>query len=195
MAHGMQMVDTEKAKQLLGAGLSNDIVASTVGCEPQYISQLMAVDAFREEVIALRTAALTAATARDKKIDSIEDTLLDRLESTVQYLIKPGDLLRAFAMVNSAKRRGVPAHETTIINNTVVNLQIPEVVLKNFQRNGSNEVVEIEGRPLVTIGSAQLLREVAEIQPTEVKRNELAKLADRLPTFANPAMETIVSES
>lgn len=197
MASGLQMIDKERVKQLLGSGLSNDIVSSTLGCDQSYISQLMAVDSFRDEVIALRTASLTAATQRDKKIDSIEDTLIDQLERTVEYIVKPGDLLRAFAMVNAAKRRGVPAHESTIINNNIVNLQIPEVVLRNFQRNGSNEVVEVEGRPLVTIDSGKLLREVAQEQPNEGKRSELTKLADRLPSalYGREAMETVVSES
>lgn len=189
-------VDTERAKQLLGSGISNELVATTLGCDPSYISQLMSQDDFREAVIKLRMQSLTAATERDRKIDSIEDQLITQLEATVQYLVKPTEIARTFMMVNAAKRRGVPSHESTIINNNIVNLQIPTVVLKQFQRNGLNEVVEVEGRPLITINSAELLRKVAQEQPNEGKRNELSKLADRLPSsIGREAMETIVSDS
>jgi hypothetical protein len=45
-------VDNEKIKELLGSGLSNDVVASAVGCDPSYVSQLMSNETFRDGLTA-----------------------------------------------------------------------------------------------------------------------------------------------
>lgn len=177
------LIDKERALQLLGeANLSNEVVASTLGCSPGYISQLMADDLFRERVSALRMQALTANSARDRKIDSIEDDLLHKLEELTQYIVKPGDALRAFQVVNAAKRRGLANHESTIINNNIVNLVMPQVVMQKFTKNGMNEVVEVGDRPLITIDSNKLLRDVAGEQLNPDKRAQIEKIARSLPS-------------
>lgn len=153
------MINQQQVRDLLGQGLSNEIVATTVGCDPSYISQLMSDETFSQEVIALRAANLTAANSRDKSIDSIEDSLILKLKDAVdQNLIyKPNDIMRAFFTVNNAKRRGVPAHEAVVIQNRVVNLTIPQVVVNKFVTNIHNEVVEVGNDTLVTMDSRQLL--------------------------------------
>lgn len=189
------LVDKERVLKLLGSGLSSEIVATTIGCDPSFISQLMADDSFRERVVALRTESLAAASARDTKIDDLEERLLDQLSKVLDFIVKPGDLLRAFQTVNSAKRRGVPLQETTVINNTVVNLNIPPVVLPQFRQNGLGEVIEVEGRPLLTIDSADLLRKVAGDHPDLKKRAEMEKLASQLPASIRAKLATKDSSS
>jgi hypothetical protein len=156
-------VNKEKIKQLLGTGLSNEIVASAVGCDQSYISQLLADEQFAAEVTALRVVALTANSERDKNIDSIEDRLIGKLSEAVDMglIYKPGDVLRSFAVVNAAKRRGVAAHEGAKVREAVVTLTIPTVVINQFVTNTLGEVIEVDGQTLVTKPSSELLKELA----------------------------------
>lgn len=160
-------LDKNRIKELLGNGLSNEIVATTVGCDSSYITQLMSDNEFREEVIQLRAAALTANTKRDKNIDGIEDKLIEILEELVdtRMFMKPREVLSAFAVLNNAKRRGVPAHESLVINQKIVNLTLPTVVVEHFTITPQGEVidVEVEGRKqtLQTMPTSQLLRTLA----------------------------------
>lgn len=151
------MLDRRKICELLGTGLSNDVVATSLGCDPSYITQLMSEEEFRAEVIELRTKSLTADTKRDRVIDNVEDRLLEKISDTIHLVHKPHDLLMAFRVVNAAKRRGVAAHASTVVNNTVVNLMIPKVVQQKLVITSEGEVVDANGQSLVSMTAGSLL--------------------------------------
>lgn len=154
-------LDKNRIKELLGSGLSNDLVATTVGCDHSYISQLMADEQFHNEVVELRAASLTANTKRDRAIDNIEDKIVEKLSDSLDMIFKPRDLLSAFAIVNKAVRRGVPAREGLVVNQQVINLTIPQAVIKNFSLNSLGEVVAVEGQTMVTMPAKTLLKNLA----------------------------------
>lgn len=151
--------DKERIQVLLGSGISPEIVSATVGCDPSYISQLMSDEEFRSRVLALRIESLTADTARDRQIDEIEDVLISKLKAGLDYLVSTKDILRAYAVVNAAKRRGAKASDTNVVNNNIVNLILPRIVVQRYTVSKTNEVIEVEGKSLVTIPAQRLLAE------------------------------------
>lgn len=177
-------VDKERMKKLLGAGVSGELVAATLGCDASYVSQCLADEVFRDEVISLRVAALTATTERDAKIDGIEDSLLEKIIESVDYITKPRELISAFNVINAAKRRGVGVGQNTVQNNVVVNLILPTVVQQKFTTNSVGEVVEVDGKTTITMSPAQLLKQLAEEKGVHdaIKAQELRALANRLPS-------------
>lgn len=174
MAH-----DRNKIKELLGTGLSNEIVATATGCDPSYISQLMSEEAFHAEVVGLRMNALTEHNTRDKRLGGLEDAALEKMESLIDYITKPMDAVRALAVINAAKRRGVPAHESLVVNNNIVNLQIPQVVMNSLIINTQGEVVGIGEQTMVPMTAQTLLKQLAESRPDG---NKYEKVANHLPT-------------
>lgn len=178
------MIDKERAKKLLGVGVPAELVASTLGCEPSYISQLMSEDTFREEVITLRVASMTAASERDATADSIEDLLLDKLKNSLDFIHKPADILRTYVAINNAKRRGAGLQHGQTVNNVVVQLTLPLAVQQKFVTNALGEVVEVDGQTMVTMPPAQLLRNLAEQKESTnaIQAEELRRLAARLPS-------------
>lgn len=155
----------DRLLSLLGVGVSPAQAAAAVGCTPGYVSQLLATDDFALEVSKLRVEALTAATDRDRKYDSLEDELLAKLKELLPFMMRPGEVVKALATINAAKRRGAGAAEAnaTTINNIVV-LQLPDVVKQRFVTNQNSEVVEVDGRTLLTIDSNTLLQQVKGAQ-------------------------------
>lgn len=174
--HAIEYSGTQgKILELLGNGLSPEIVSSHVGVSPSYISQLLSEEQFASRVTALRFQNLQAATERDRKYDHLEDRLLERMQDLLPLMYKPMEVLRAITTINGAKRRGATAPENTHINNTVVNLTIPIQTINKFSVNSSNQVVEItaqqgaaqqgaKSQTLVTMPSAQLLSKVTSPQ-------------------------------
>lgn len=155
-------VSQEKIKELLGQNLPLHVVASAVGCDDSYITQLLADPLFSSEVTQLRMLALTENTRRDRNIDAIEDRLIERLGEQVDYLRKPGDILRAFQVLNAAKRRGVGSEANLTVNQTIVALHIPERVAKKVTINQQGEVVQVGDQTLVTMPTPQLLKRLGE---------------------------------
>lgn len=157
-------LDKNQILELLGQGLTPGVVASAVGCEPSYISQLIADEDFSSKIVAQRAKNLQAVNVRDRSIDTIEDKLLAKLEQTIDdnLLYKPRDILYAASVVNNMKRRGVPAHEAVTINNSIVNLSLPTQVINSFTINHQGEVVSAGEQSLVTVPAHTLLKSLIE---------------------------------
>lgn len=151
-------ISTDQIQELLGQGLSNEVVATAVGCTTSYITQLMSEDTFLQVVIGLRAKNLQANTKRDRSIDSLEDKLIEKFEGMIPYITKPMEILAAMRTTNAMVRRGVSATDSTVINQTVVNLTMPTNIMQNFVKNSQGEVVEVAGKTLVTMPAHQLLR-------------------------------------
>lgn len=161
----MSISTNDRIKELLGNGLSNEVVASTIGVTPAYISQLMSQDDFKVDVIERRTKTLAAHTLRDRSLDAIEDSLIARVGEYVDNhtIYKPADVLRTFAVINNAKRRGVPTQDSTIAATTTVKLILNKQIVQNYVTNAHNEIVQIGEQTLVTMPAAQLLQKLAAV--------------------------------
>jgi len=154
-------VSKEQVRDLLGSGLSTSVVAAAVGCTDGYISQLLSDEEFAAEVSRLRLLNLQSHNKRDSSIDAIEDSLISKLSDAINQngFYKPKDLLHAFAIVNSAKRRAVVHTDTTAaVSSTVINLTIPAPVARRFTIDSRGEVLQVDEQTLVTMPTGQLLR-------------------------------------
>lgn len=144
---------------LLGAGVSGTQAAAAVGVTPAYVSQLLAEDQdFATKVAATRLEELQGATSRDRNYDSMEDKLLAKLEQALPLMFKPRDILSAISVINGAKRRGGSSYADGGELNAaeVLKLKMPPVMINQFILNSRSEVVELGGRELRTLTSADL---------------------------------------
>lgn len=153
-------INTQQIQDLLGTGLSNEVVASAVGVDPSYISQLMSDEEFASVVIERRSKALTANTSRDLTIDGLEDRILTKMASALDYVVKPDQLLSFFRVINGAKRRGVPINHQVTAKTAIVALSLPAAVKRQFTLNNKGEIVDVEDQTLVTMNSITLLQKL-----------------------------------
>jgi len=151
----------DRALALLGQGLPAEMVASAVGVSPSRISQLISDPTFAAKVAELRYLALSKHSARDAKYDSLEDSLLERMENLLPMMYKPHEVLKAIQVINSAKRRGASSPESITSQQTVVQLVMPTQILnqytqQNLTLNINNQVVKAGEQDLVTIQSGAM---------------------------------------
>lgn len=165
----------DQIKELLGVGLSNDVVASATGVSVSYISQLMSDQTFADEVSTLKILSLTANTKRDNSLDSLEDKLITKVHSIIddQLIYKPLDVVRTLVLINAMKRRGAPVKENPHINNVTVNLTMPTQLTRQFTITSQGEVIEAEGQTLVSMPASSLLKQLSE------RSNSSTKLGDQ----------------
>ena len=176
-------VDKERIKLLLGYITDHTRVAHVAGCEVSYISQLMADPEFAEGVMLARIEQGEKTVGMDRKADELEDLLLDKLKRSIPMMFKPSEILRAYQIVNAAKRR-VPLDtgNSGAGSGTVLTLRIPERTALKFKMDSAGEVIEIEGKPLVTMPSVQLLRKMNE--RGSAHGQELETLSHRLVSYS-----------
>lgn len=153
---------SERIKQLLGSGLSTSVVASSVGCEPSYVSQLLENDDFHNEVLALRAGKAEALVARDGNWDTIEDLALKRAADVLPFVTRPQELIRIAAMANSAKRRATDFSAGSESASSTVTLVFPESAAIHFQMNMNAQVVDVDGRSLQALPTKKLVEQLAQ---------------------------------
>lgn len=145
---GVYMVTEGKRKQIiemLGKGLTPTVVSTAVGVSESYISQLLSTEEVADQVASLRVEAINSYTDMDDKYNRLENTVLDKLEETIDFITAPKDLLRAAHMLNNAKRRGLDsltAQANQAPPSQVINLIMPTHTITEFKTNSTNQVIE-----------------------------------------------------
>jgi len=154
----------DRALALLGSGVSAESVAAALGVEPSRISQLLANETFAGQVAELRYQNLQKHNDRDASYDSLEDSLIAKLERQLALLLRPQDILKAIQVINAAKRRGQSAPEQVTNSQNIVNIILPTHVAVKFTTNIDNQVVSAGDQSLVTMQAGNLLKQVEQAE-------------------------------
>lgn len=165
------MVNKTQIQKLLANGTPASIVADIVGCTPGYISQLMEDETFAKGILEARLAKEERYIEHDERLDGLEMAVIKNLEASMGLCFKPEILLRALAVVNSAKRRatsfdgsGAP---TSAVPTIVINL--PPVMASAIKINSNGSVIQVGERDLVTIDTNSFTK-LAESHKTLAER-------------------------
>lgn len=162
--------------------MSQAQVALKLGVSEGYVSQVLGEEEYSRRVIEEKLKLLDESTERDQKWNKLEDTLLEKMEEQISSLYKPQDVLRALLAVNRATRRGATAQDLSQIRNSqtdkaIVHLHLPAAIKPRFTLSSSQEVVEVNGRPLITQDSRTLYKEA--LLARKEKENEPAQRLSR----------------
>lgn len=157
MTSSVATTTEDRALSLLGSGVSAEAVALALGVTPSRISQLLSNKEFAAQVATLRYENLQKHNGRDATYDSMEDTLLHKLDKALPLMFRPADILKAIQVINGAKRRGQSAPEQVTNQQNIVNLILPVQIKQKFTTNVHNQVVKTGEQSLLTMPSGNLL--------------------------------------
>lgn len=189
----------DKGKELLGAGLEPVVVASALGVTQSLVSQWLSDENFAADVQKLKLVNFTAATARDRKWNSLEDSLLEKLESLLPFLTNPHIVLQALRTVNGATRRSAPKEQEPIANQTHVHLHMPQLIAAKFVVNPQNQVIEVDGRSMATMPASTVVKMAeAQTQKAEEQKRlpvpevqDLERARERVATLTKLSHHTV----
>ena len=191
---------------LLVQGMKPAMVASIVGCDPSYISQLLKDEAFLYHLQSLNTEleageAPLEADVEDRKQETLfladkmlaaEHHALDKILKEMPYL-SGRDAIVALDVIGKRKDatlaqafgpKGIlpsaipaPGHTTVQVTLTVPNICIPELTLSS-----NNEIISIGERSVAAMPTATLKQMLAKADepPLEVSYENHASLAAAL---------------
>lgn len=158
----------------LAAGHKAVHVAKAVGVTESYVAMFQSQPEIAELISELSAARLSKSTKHDDNIESAEETALSR----VTQLLPFADLktaLNAFNTLNKAvKRKDTSTGSGAAQNGPVVSIVLPQTTINNyvqnptFVTNSTNEIIEVEGRAMVTASVAQV---TAALQATGIHPN------------------------
>lgn len=159
---------TDSIVDLLGKGYTPSTIARMLECSTSLVSQVQKENADRIEQIA--SDARMVAVLQDDMMDDIEATLLMKLQALAAIETDSTKVLKMFQTINTAKRRSRGEGQLTQIQNNVTNniaqLQLPATLGNRVQfvTSSRNEVIEIEGRSIVSASNTQIMDELRALQ-------------------------------
>ena len=164
--------------EMLSQGLPPSVVAGTIGVTESAISQLMSDEDFAAEVQAKRVAQSKEDQQYDQKLDRAEETFLDRIEQK-SGMANLQQSMQAFKILNGAKRKKERSTGPATQNiGTIVNITLPVIVAPKYLLNQQSEIVEVEGKTMVSATPKSLDALVAAKKPAPTVLPQ--KLADQL---------------
>lgn len=156
--------------KLMSGGCTQTQASAATGAPISYVSGLAAEIDFQEHIANAIQKNHEDAVTIDKNYTEIERKLSDVLVKTVGQLTNPKEVLSAIAVVNKLNRKipeGRSANENPNTKDSVVSINIGTAVINNFTVNPKNEVVEVDGRVLETLGSKSLKSVVEKVKAIE----------------------------
>lgn len=156
------MQSHDKIIELLGRGYSATVVASAVGCDDSYISQLTAQPEVREAIANLRLKHVAGSVALDDSVDELEKDALARLHKLLPFVTKPMEAVRIYQIANSATRRSTQVAGATAPQAQLVQISLPNIMAVQFKLSSDKQVVEINGKSMAALPSALLNKRMEE---------------------------------
>jgi hypothetical protein len=189
-------INKDQAIELLAQGVATSQVAAAIGCDPSYISQLKADPEVQQKIAEISAASTLEDIKFDDMLDSAEMMALQKIEKNMAFATL-GQAMSAFKILNAARRRKdeVPAPQGGVTVN--VNLTLPASALPKYITNSSNEIVEVEGRTMVSAtprtiddilaaraGNSPSLPAVTALEKAAARLGSLSPLPPRQPRRA-----------
>lgn len=173
--------------EMLGNGIPATAVAAALGCTDSYISQLLTEDGVVEQVQALRAVKFQEYAEQDARLETAEQKALNKIESLIPYITKPSEAARVYGILNAAKRKtGVHATQNSQVG-TVVQLNLPQAAVVSFTLTSDKQVVEVEGRSMVTMPAKSLAARLEQ-------RNAARLLTADVPKFLDVPQSLVASK-
>jgi len=183
------MVDREQVINLLANGVPTSHIASAVGCDDSYISQLRQDPEVQSKVAEKRTASLAADLSFDETLDSAERLALEKINQTLRFA-NLGQALKAFQILNHANKRNDQRPQNPSSGSTVsVVLQLPASISPQYLMDPQARIVEVEGRTMLTASPQsldQVLAARASAKGTIPSITAVERAANRLGALTMP---------
>lgn len=167
----------DMALEMLAQGLQPPVVAATIGVTESYISQLLSDEDFAAAVAEKRSLQSQADMQYDDKLARVEEVYLDRIEQKAG-MANLQQSMQAFKIINGAKRKKDRSAQPLTQNiGVVVNIALPTIVAPQYLLNQNSEIVEVEGKTMISASPKSLDGMVAARKPVQQPQ-----LAEKLET-------------
>lgn len=155
------MTPKEHAILLLSQGISTAQVAAACGVSEAYISQLRADPEVREQIQEKRAADTLEDIKFDSSLEAAENMALEKIQRGLPFA-NMGQAIAAFRILNAAKKRTGVAEQTETHVGVTVNLTLPVAATTKYVVNNKNEIVEVEGKTMISATAKTLDTLLAE---------------------------------
>jgi len=153
----------------VAAGFTDTQIAESLGVTPSAVAQ--AIEKYEIRQLAETKLKASKFASIDENLNKVEDMLAKKLVAAAATLEDPLKITRVLQAVNAAKRRSLSEGSASAPQTSIAILNLPQRMSVHVVKNENNEVVEIDGRPMVTINPNILMQRVQQ-KAIEERKND-----------------------
>jgi len=187
-------INKDHAITLLAQGIPTSQVAAAIGCDDSYISQLKADPDVQQRIAEMSATQTLQDVTFDNTLERAEMLALDKIEKNLPFATL-GQAMAAFRVLNGARRRKDGILTAGDGGTTItVNLTLPASSLPRYVTNAQSEIVEVEGRTMLSaspktidqilaarLGGDSKLPQVTALEKAASRLGSLAPLPPQRP--------------
>lgn len=147
-------------------------IARAVGVDESYVSQIVNDPEYASQIEIAAVQETEKNSKYDDKLDLVEETAMDVVQRKLSLATSMKDALLVAQRVNMMKRRRDTAPATRQPQATVVNLVLPQIAVSNYVMNAQSEIIEVEGRTMISAAPAQLENLAKTVLGREPKKQQ-----------------------
>lgn len=147
-------------------------IARAVGVDESYVSQIVNDPEYASQIEIAAVQETEKNSKYDDKLDLVEETAMDVVQRKLSLATSMKDALLVAQRVNMMKRRRDTAPATRQPQATVVNLVLPQIAVNNYVMNSQSEIIEVEGRTMISAAPAQLENLAKAVLGREPKKQQ-----------------------
>lgn len=164
---------------LLGHGISPTVVASAVGVDPSYVSQLLELPEVQEAVSLARSQSIEENLSIDSTIKQVEKAAVERLKNQLIFARTPLETARIFQILNSARRHAEEtSHNGRVSESGAITITLPATAVSQLgiRLNSSSQIIEVDGKTMAPMPSKSL----SSLSDSKLKLANAAKVEDAI---------------
>lgn len=171
------MIDKEQVAGFLAAGVGVTEIAAAVGCDPSFVTQLKH-DPEVQQLIEQHRQQLTVQDVKfDETLERSEFKALERIDQMLPFA-NLQQSLSAFRILNAARKRkdGPQDNGKAGVHVTLI---LPAQHIPKYVTNQTNEIIEVEGRTMISATPKSLDTLLAEKAGKQLKHDAVQAPAER----------------
>lgn len=179
--------NSDEIIRLIARGWKAKEISDFLGVSESYVSQIANSEEAKEQVGKANIKEFEIAEAFDSLLDKAEKKALEQVEKSLP-LMRGTDAARIFKVLNEAKRKkdSLGRREATVGGGVIVNVVLPQAAKGALVVTRENQIVEVDGKTLVSATPTQLDR-IFE----ERKGKTVTEAAFQLESKQSPVLENL----
>lgn len=179
---------SDQIVNLAAKGMMQVQIARMLGVDESYVSQVVNSED-GQKAIQEQAVQITEANDKfDKQIEDLEQTALDRVKLRLNQA-NFQQSLAALKVLNALNKRRDTTPAARVTQGNVVPVVLPQSIAIQFTMNAQSQIVEVEGRTMVSASAGQL----AHIAQKKLGRDPTVVVEAAQPAKIERAVEMLTS--
>lgn len=185
-------LNRQQVIELMGDGIPAVAVASLLGVEDSYVSQIANDPQVKQQITERRAKKAAGFVKHDSYLDELEHLALERVGRLLPMETSATKAAAIFARLNAARRRSDGAGAGgTATPGTVISIQLPPAARVALRLTADQQVIEVDSRSMVPLQASQVQSMLKQQQTQRLLAHSAASIVEDVSVVSESTKKSL----